>query len=153
MLRVQTPAALHLREVHRAAGIYIVPRTAGPQAGSSLIGATDEEAGFDTTVHSDDLATLRARAAKLLPEFASEAASPQLEAWAGLRPGTRDGLPLLGALTPSRREWVATGHYRNGILLAPATACIIADLLTGQQPAVELSAFDPNRRELLAVSF
>jgi glycine oxidase len=138
MLRVQLPSPL--TEVHRAEHIYIVPRTLGPQAGSALIGATIEDAGFDTATHPADLANLRARAAELLPELS---AAPQLEAWAGLRPFTPDSLPLLGALSP--REFVATGHFRNGILLAPATARVMADLLENKAPAIDLTSFSPNR--------
>ncbi|HZL28554.1 MAG TPA: FAD-dependent oxidoreductase [Acidobacteriaceae bacterium] len=141
MLRVQLPSPL--TEVHRAEHIYIVPRTLGPQAGSALIGATIEDAGFDTTTHPADLANLRARAAELLPELASESDAPQLEAWAGLRPFTPDGLPLLGILSP--REFVATGHFRNGILLAPATARVMADLLENKSPTIDLTPFSPNR--------
>ena len=143
MLRVQLPAPL--TEVHRSEHIYIVPRTLGPHAGTALIGATIEDAGFDTTTHPADLASLRARAAELLPALGSEAAAPQLEAWAGLRPYTRDGLPLLGALPFSPREFAATGHFRNGILLAPATARVMADLLEGKSPTIDLTPFSPAR--------
>ncbi|HEY5328641.1 MAG TPA: FAD-dependent oxidoreductase [Acidobacteriaceae bacterium] len=143
MLRVQLPSPL--TEVHRAEHIYIVPRTAGPQAGSALIGATIEDAGFDTTTHPADLAALRARAAELLPMLASASKAPQLEAWAGLRPYTPDGLPLLGALPFSPREFAATGHFRNGILLAPATARVMADLLEDKSPTIDLTPFSPNR--------
>jgi glycine oxidase len=138
MLRVQLSSPL--TEVHRAEHIYIVPRTLGPNAGTALIGATIEDAGFDTTTHPTDLANLRARAAELLPALAE---APQLEAWAGLRPYTPDGLPILGALSP--REFAATGHFRNGILLAPATARVMADLLESKSPTINLTSFSPNR--------
>jgi glycine oxidase len=142
MLRVRVPASMPLAEVHRSEEIYIVPRTLGPQAGTALIGATMEDAGFDTTTHAADLARLRALAADLLPELAD---ARELEAWAGLRPYTADGLPLLGALPFSPREFVATGHFRNGILLAPATAVVMADLLEGKAPNIDLAAFSPLR--------
>jgi glycine oxidase len=145
MLRVKIPANLALDQVHRSRDIYIVPRTHGPQAGTALIGATDEDAGFDLHVHQPDLDRLRSRAAHLLPALASTDDAPQVEAWAGLRPGTADGLPLLGPLPGSARQWVATGHYRNGILLAPATASALADLLEGKQPTVALNPFAPHR--------
>jgi glycine oxidase len=145
MLRVRIPSGLALHEVHRAQSIYIVPRTQGPQAGTALIGATDEDAGFDLSTHPADLDRLRARAAELLPAFASAEGAPQVEAWAGLRPGTPDDLPLLGRLPGSSRQWVATGHYRNGILLAPATAAVLADLLENKPPAVNLYPFSPTR--------
>jgi glycine oxidase len=145
MLRVQIPSCLDLHQVHRSESIYIVPRTQGPQAGTALIGATNEDAGFDRTVHQLALDHLRALAATLLPDLASPESSPQIEAWAGLRPATTDGLPLLGPLPGSTRQFVATGHYRNGILLAPATAATLTDVLQGRSPAVDLRAFTPAR--------
>jgi len=146
MLRVQLPPGLQgLREVHRSDEIYIVPRTLGPQAGTALIGATIEDAGFDISTHPRDLTHLRALAANLLPALAEESASPQLEAWAGLRPHTPDGLPLLGQLEPGSRHFLATGHYRNGILLAPVTAVLLADLIEAKQVVLDLSPFFPAR--------
>jgi glycine oxidase len=143
MLRVALPPSLRdLREVHRSEHIYIVPRTQGPQAGSALIGSTVEDAGFDKTVYDADLKQLRAQAAEVLPALASEADAPTLEAWAGLRPATPDSLPILGNIEGAI---LATGHFRNGILLAPATAVIVADLIEGKQPATNISAFAPQR--------
>ena len=143
MLRVQLPATLPLCEVHRSEHIYVVPRTQGPQAGTALIGATVEDAGFDTMVHPAGLAHLRTLAAELLPQLADEAIAPQVEAWAGLRPATADSLPLLGPL--SHGQFIAAGHFRNGILLAPATAVVMADLIEGKSPAVDLTPFSPDR--------
>ena len=80
-----------------------------------------------------------------VPALASETDAPQLEAWAGLRPFTPDELPLIGSLPFSPREFAATGHFRNGILLAPATARVIADLLENKSPAIDLTAFSPHR--------
>jgi len=146
MLRVQLPPSLQgLHEVHRSDEIYIVPRTLGRQAGTALIGATIEDAGFDTSTHPRDLTHLRALAANLLPALADESSAPQLEAWAGLRPHTPDGLPLLGPAEPGRRHFLATGHYRNGILLAPATAVTLADLVEAKPSALDLTPFSPSR--------
>lgn len=145
MLRVQLPADLALREVHRSEQIYIVPRTAGPQAGSALIGATVEDAGFDLTTNSSDLAHLRELASELIPALATETAAPSIEAWAGLRPATVDDLPLIGAREPGSSHFFATGHFRNGILLAPATAAVLAELLEGGTPSVDLTPFAPSR--------
>lgn len=145
MLRVALPASLRLCEVHRDAEIYIVPRTSGPQAGSALIGATVEEAGFDLTTHRDDLARLRRTAAHIIPALGDPAVAPQREAWAGLRPTTPDLLPMIGQLPGSSRRWIAGGHFRNGILLAPGTAAVMADLLEGKLTAVSLLPFSPGR--------
>lgn len=145
MLRVRIPDGLTLREVHRSSSFYIVPRTHGPQAGTALIGATEEDAGFDMHVFQPDLDALRSRAAVFIPQLASRDAAPQVEAWAGLRPATADRLPLIGRLPHSPRQFIAAGHFRNGILLAPATAAVLADLLEQKQPAVRLESFDPAR--------
>lgn len=145
MLRVQLPQNLQLREVHRGEHIYIVPRTHGPQAGTALIGATVEDAGFDLSLHSFDLAHLRQLAAQWLPPLGSEDEAPQVEAWSGLRPTTADELPLLGAIAPRSTHFLATGHFRNGILLAPATAVVLADLLENKSPSVDLAPFAPDR--------
>lgn len=144
MLRVRLPAALALNEVHRSERIYIVPRTLGPQAGTALIGATVEDAGFDTTVHAGDLDGLRALAAELLPAFASVTEAPLVESWAGLRPATSDGLPVLGACAQAG-HFIASGHYRNGILQAPATALVLANLLEGRPTSVDITALSPKR--------
>ncbi|QMV19829.1 FAD-dependent oxidoreductase [Granulicella sp. 5B5] len=143
MLRVALPEELRaLGEVHRSEAVYVVPRTAGPQAGTAVIGATVEDAGFDTATHADDLERLRALAAELLPALSDEQAAPIVEAWAGLRPATPDMLPVIGR--DGDVLW-ATGHFRNGILLAPATAQIVADLIEGKEPVVTLDAFAPQR--------
>ena len=145
MLRVQLPAGFTLHEVHRSEHIYIVPRTQGPQAGTALLGATVEDAGFDRSTHHADLNRLRQLAAELLPEFASADDTPQVETWAGLRPATTDSLPVLGASPQNSANFLATGHFRNGILLAPATAVVMADLLEGKAPVVDLNPFSPQR--------
>lgn len=150
MARVRLPAGLDLREVHRGEHAYVVPRTSGPQAGTALVGATVEDAGFDLSTSVSDLQGLRKFVSEWLPELASEASAPTVETWAGMRPATRDALPLLGEL-PGKSEWpgvrqfAAAGHFRNGILLAPATAHVIADLIEGKAPAVDLSAYSPDR--------
>jgi glycine oxidase len=143
MLRVQMPADLPLHEAYRSEHAYILPRTLGPQAGTALIGATLEDIGFDLQTHTADLNHLRSLAAQMVPEFFSSTTAPELEAWAGLRPGTPDDLPLIGEL--STNKFIATGHFRNGILLAPATAVLLADLIEGKQPDISLATFSPHR--------
>jgi glycine oxidase len=142
MVAVALPSSLPLHFVVRTPDIYIVPRTTGPAAGRAIIGATIEDAGFDKSIHPDDIHHLRALAAALLPPIAHTA---QLEAWSGLRPATPDGLPLLGALPGDTNHLIATGHYRNGILLAPATAHVMAQLLSNETPSVDLTSFSPSR--------
>lgn len=143
MLAVSLSPSFPLHIVVRTPRIYIVPRISGPNAGRAIIGATIEDAGFDKTVHPSDIAHLRSLAALLLSSLAD---APQLEAWAGLRPATPDGLPFLGALPTQPNHFLATGHYRDGILLAPATAHVMGQLLSGESPSIDLTPFSPDRK-------
>jgi glycine oxidase len=145
MLSVALPDSLGLASVIRTPEVYIVPRFFGPRARRAVIGATVEDAGFDTTTYPADLAALRAQAAELLPGLADEVACVTVDHWAGLRPATPDALPLLGLLPGSLNQFVATGHYRNGILLAPATAQVMAQVLSGKTPGVDLTRFSASR--------
>ena len=147
MLRVRLPTGSRVTEVSRSETVYVVPRRFGPQAGTALIGATVEDAGFDLSTVPADLDALRQLGATLVPELADATTAPLVEGWAGLRPATPDGLPILGAWAPpaeflnSGRHFVATGHFRNGILLAPVTAVVMADLIEGRPPIIDLTAF------------
>ncbi len=140
MMRVHAPGVLAVAGkgsvVVRTDDVYMVPRLDG----SVVIGATVEDAGFDTAVHDDDVNALRQRASSLVPPLADAAI---LETWAGLRPDTPDHLPFLGAT--GERTFVAAGHFRNGVLLAPATARVMTQVLLGEVPDADLSAFDPHR--------
>ncbi len=131
---VEGPA---LRHVIRTEHVYIVPRTDG----RILIGSTVEEAGFDKHVDPDTILELRHDAISLVPQIKN---ARILESWAGLRPGTPDGLPILGQ-TPVPGCFVATGHFRDGILLAPITGRLIAQLITGKLPDYDLRPFSPSR--------
>ena len=142
MLAVALPPSLPLEIVVRTPDIYIVPRAAGPRPTRAIIGATVEDAGFDKVVHPSDIASLKARAVSLLPQLAD---ATLLESWAGLRPVTPDYLPLLGPKPGADGHFVAAGHYRNGILLAPATAHVMAQILAGEAPAVDLGPYSPSR--------
>ena len=141
MLRLQLPPntlrhATHGNLVLRTREIYIVPRLDG----TALLGATVEDAGFTTHTTAAGLQQLRGRAATLLPAVAD---AVELESWAGLRPPTADRLPIVGRL--HSHHYLATGHFRNGILLAPATARLMAQLISGEIPEVDLSRFSPDR--------
>jgi glycine oxidase len=103
--------------------VYLVPRPDG----RLIAGATVEERGFDTAVTAGGVHELLREAYRLLPEVAE---MELVEAMAGLRPGTPDNLPLVGPAPLAGLIW-ATGHYRNGILLAPLTANEVADRLQG----------------------
>jgi glycine oxidase len=116
-------------------GGYLVPRSDG----RVLCGSTEEKVGFRKEVTPAGLATLGERAARLCPAL-SEARV--LDSWSGLRPSTPDGLPLIGP-TALAGLHAACGHHRNGILLAPITAELIAGSLTGGVPVP--AAFSPAR--------
>jgi glycine oxidase len=132
--------ALHeraLRHVLRAPDVYVVPRSDG----RILIGATVEDVGYDKRVEPETIQRLHQTAANLVPALGE---ARMLEAWAGLRPAAPDGLPILGA-TSIAGYFVATSHFRNGILLAPITAEIVAQLILGEQPEYDLARFSPAR--------
>ena len=100
-----------------------------------------EERGFDTTVTAGAMFELLREASELVPGV-SEFVLDELSA--GLRPATPDNLPAIGRGEPDGLYW-ATGHRRSGILLAPITATLVADLLAGEQPPTLAAPFDPAR--------
>jgi glycine oxidase len=114
-------------------GVYLVPRN-----GTLLVGATAEEAGFDASLTARARESLRAGAEALVPSLRDWTPVDQ---WAGFRPRSPDGLPLLGMLEEGL--FVAGGQYRNGILFAPAIAEHLRDLVLGV--AEVIPAFDPRR--------
>ena len=123
----------------RTPEVYIIPRSDG----RIILGATVEEAGFDKRVDPAAVQGLLHTAAGVAPEIAQMRVH---DAWAGLRPGSPDGLPILGA-TSLPGYYAATGHYRDGILLAPITAQLMTQLLTGQPTRFKIEAFSPLRFE------
>ncbi|MDP2674054.1 MAG: glycine oxidase ThiO [Dehalococcoidia bacterium] len=117
---------------------YLVPKAGG----FLFAGATVEDAGFRPRTTGRGLAGLRRMARSIVPSLRhGEVAS----AWAGLRPGSPDGLPVIGRLPGWENVYVATGHFRNGILLGPITGKLIAQLITGGRTEVPLAPFDPAR--------
>ena len=137
MIAVRLSGSDDLGCVIRTPEIYLVPRGDG----RVIVGATVERAGFDKTVHPGASQELLENAAALWPPIAR---AEIVESWAGLRPGTPDDLPLLGdAGQPNC--WTATGHFRNGIMLAPGTARVMARLIRGEQAGIDLFPFAPGR--------
>jgi glycine/D-amino acid oxidase-like deaminating enzyme len=114
--------------------IYLVPRR-----GRLLIGATEVDIGFDTSVTGAAADWLSSHAIRLMPALARW---DVVERWAGLRPGSPDDLPMLGP-SGTGRLFIATGQYRNGILFAPALAENMSRLVMGH--AEGIPAFDPRR--------
>ena len=112
-----------LGPVLRREHTYILQRSSG----LTLVGSTEQRAGFDRTLQPGVLAELAARGAALWPELAGR---PWDDAWLGFRPATPSGLPEMGRWQ-ERRIWLGYGHYRNGILLAPKVAEWLADSISG----------------------
>ncbi|MGH7986507.1 MAG: glycine oxidase ThiO [Candidatus Binataceae bacterium] len=117
---------------------YVVPR----RDGRLLAGSTMEEAGYDKSVTLGGMEKIVRGTSEMMPSLA---ATPFREAWAGLRPATKDLLPVLGASPSLSNVFYATGHFRSGILLSALTGEIIADLIKGRQPSIDLAPFSPAR--------
>lgn len=120
------------------AGIYLVPRPSGV----TLVGSTMEHVGFDATTTTEGLHMLRGAAGRLCPVVAR---SDKQAAWAGLRPLTPDGLPIIDRDRDYPWLYYACGHSRNGILMAPLTADCVAALVTGSDAGHDLSPFSVTR--------
>ncbi len=128
------PALTH---VIRAENVYLVPRSDG----RIVIGSTLEDAGYNKQTDVDTIHQLFQAAVEILPQLSQ---AKKHEDWAGLRPGTPDSLPILGdAGIPG--YFVAGGHYRDGILLAPITARLMTDLLLKRGSPAALAPFSPAR--------
>jgi glycine oxidase len=117
---------------------YLVPRSDG----RVLVGSTEEDAGFDKRTTAAAVEELLRFAFDLVPGLASAHVE---RCWAGLRPGSRDGLPFLGAVPGVENLFVAAGHFRAGIMLSAGTGVVMAELLRGQAPSVPLEAFRLDR--------
>jgi glycine oxidase len=136
-----------LRRIVEHGKDYLVPR----EDGRVLVGATEEDAGFDCRTTATGIHGLLAEALRLCPVLAGAEVE---QSWAGLRPGSIDTRPYLGFAPGYRNLIVATGHKRAGLQLAPATAQVIADLVLGRPPGIDLDHFridrppgDPEREE------
>jgi len=136
-LRVRGGMAEPLERIVRTPRCYLVARGDG----RVVLGATVEEQGFDTAVTADGVYRLLEAAWEVLPEVGE---LELVEARAGLRPATPDNTPLVGRGELEGLIW-ATGHWRNGVLLAPLTGDAVAALLAGGSPPEELAALDPAR--------
>jgi glycine oxidase len=117
---------------------YLVPRPSG----ELLIGATVERVGFQRSVTAQAIAGLLTTAIALVPGLAR---LPVTRTWYGFRPWAPDNLPILGPWPGIENLWVATAHYRSGILLAPITARLMTEWIIGGQPSIPLDEFLPDR--------
>jgi len=119
-------------------GCYLVPK----KGGRLIVGATVKPHTFNQTVTVDGISTLMCKAQKLVPEISG---AEWEKAWAGIRPQTGDGLPYLGEHPAYQGLFIATGHFRNGILLSAITGEVVSDLVERKQPAVDVTPFHINR--------
>lgn len=133
----QTAKRLFQRVIYSPRG-YLVPRLSG----RILVGATVEDAGFDKGVTAAGTEFLMETALEIAPSLVNLNVA---EKWAGLRPFAADGLPVLGAFPEIENLFIATAHYRNGILLAPKTAEILAGKIADGDESEYLKAFSPRR--------
>jgi glycine oxidase len=126
MILFKAPAGLVSRIIV-SDGRYIIPR----RDGRILVGSTVEHAGFDKTTTDAALQELRSAAMILVPAMADCEVEHQ---WAGLRPGSPLGIPFIGAHPDIEGLYINTGHYRNGIVMAPASARLLANIMLGASP-------------------
>ncbi len=119
---------------------YLIPR----EDGQTYVGATVEEAGYRKHTTEAGLRGLRSGAAAVVPSLAD---ARERRSWAGLRPGTPDDMPIMGRLPGWSNAWVSTGHYRNGILLAPISGLLMAQSIIAGKPEALLAELSATRFE------
>jgi len=132
--RLPKPASRHV--VYE--DVYVIPRATGEH----IIGSTVEYVGFDKRVTLEAIAGLLGDATRLVPTLRD---AEMVASYGCLRPASADGLPLLGRVAGTPGLVVATGHFRNGILLAPITGALIADLIVRGRTTIPLAPFRPDR--------
>jgi glycine oxidase len=121
-----------------SAGGILVPR----RDGRLLAGSIFEDAGFNKSVTLDGMERILRAVRAMVPSIASV---PFREAWAGLRPASDDLMPVIGPSPTVANVLYAAGHFRSGILLSAVTGEVIADLVSGRQPSIDLAPFSPAR--------
>ncbi|WP_169978332.1 glycine oxidase ThiO [Tautonia rosea] len=129
-----------LRRIVELEDRYLVPR----DDGRVLVGATEEDAGFDTRPTASVARELIDLAIRLCPILAEASVETT---WAGLRPGSMDSRPIIGPAPEAENLLIATGHRRAGLQLSPATAELVADLILGRAPSIDLTDFRADRPE------
>lgn len=138
MLLLRAPAGL-VRHILATRQHYIIPR----RDGRVLVGSTLEDVGFDKSVTQDARDRLLAFATGLVPALQDCSIEQH---WAGLRPGSPEGIPYIGAHPRIAGLYISTGHHRNGIVTAPASARLLADILLNRQLIVNPSPYRPPAR-------
>ena len=136
--QLMSVASKALRHVMMLGQGYAIPRGDG----RTIIGGTEEHTGFDAAHTPEGIQQIRALAAAILPSLGT---AGMLSTWSGLRPMTRDGLPIIGPDPEHPSVLYACGHGRNGILLAPLTGMLIASIVTGSSAPTDSKPFSPVR--------
>ena len=131
-------SACLLRRIVNVGPRYLVPRGDG----LVLVGSTEEEAGFDRSTTAAGIQGLLDFATTLAPTLANAALE---HVWAGLRPASAGGAPYLGMIPQWENVSLATGHFRAGLWLSPATAVVMRQAILGQPTEVELDAFSADQ--------
>ncbi len=131
----------YFKRVVHSPRAYLVPKGEA----QTMLGATVEDVGFDLTNTPEGLGAVSTRAFEISPMLET---STFAGAWAGLRPGTPDDLPIIGPASEFPNLVIATGHFRNGILLAPITAHLVRQFVVGDTPDLDLAPFSPGRDAL-----
>jgi glycine oxidase len=144
ILCFETKARLARHVIYSPRG-YIVPRLDG----RLLAGTTTEHAGFEARVTEEGISAIRNHALEIAPTVRN---LPFVDSWAGLRPRAEDDLPVIGACADVRGLFYATGHYRNGILLAPLTGALLAEQIITGNTSPFINAFSPDRFHCVGVN-
>jgi glycine oxidase len=132
------PAVRLLQRIVLWGSQYLVPRGDG----RILVGSTEEDVGFDKRTTVAGIHGLMHLAFKLVPALMD---APLEKAWAGLRPGSKDGLPFIGRIPGWDNAYVAAGHFRAGIQLSPGTALMLKEMILGQPATISREAFRLDR--------
>ncbi len=120
-------------------GIYLIPRLDG----HIVCGSSTDDVGFNTDMNAEIGLKLKQSAYQMVPELKE---MPIVHAWAGLRPSVPDGIPYIGAFPEFRNLWLNTGHFRNGLVMAPASARLLKQQMLGETLIVDDGAYLPVNR-------
>jgi glycine oxidase len=135
LMRCQRPL---LRRIVNDGLRYLVPRLDG----RVLVGSTQDDVGFDRRTTAEGVEGLIRLALDLAPELGRATIE---RTWAGLRPGTADGMPYLGSIPGLENAFVAAGHFRSGLTMSPATAIVMSELIRGEEPSIDLASLRVDR--------
>ena len=138
MIQYRTPAGL-LRHIVLYRDHYLIPR----RDGLLLAGSTLEDTGYDKSITTDARHILMHKAAQLLPALGD---CEVVKQWAGLRPGVSDGVPFIGPHPGYDGLFINTGHFRNGVVMAPASARLLADLLLQRESFTGAGPYQPEKQ-------